>query len=250
MTLGINPPCVAGFILLIPAIYLRLKNGLLPSTEMIHRLVIDSSAAQTELCFLGNIAGTDKSPVVSASPRHRHAYTAVYTMLFAPLKGRAIQFAEIGVAGGHSALLWNMYFKHPETTIHMFDRDQNFLRSAEELVDSETMKFSLMDVGVDGDVRRALTASNPGGLYDVIIDDSSHEHGHQIRIIKEAFPLLTQGGVLIVEDIFRSTPEEEYTRLLGPILHKCSAAYFVQCEHKDRWSPGWDNDKLLVLVKA
>lgn len=217
---------------------------------MIQRLVIDSSAAMTELCFLGNIAGTDKSPVVSASLRHRHAYTAVYTMLFAPLKSRPIQFAEIGVAGGHSALLWDMYFKHPATTIHMFDRDENFLKSAKELVSSQGVKFSLMDVGLDGDVRRALGASNPGGLYDVIIDDSSHEHGHQIRIIKEAFPLLTQGGILIIEDIFRSTPEEEYTKELGAILHECSAAYFVVCEHKDRWSPGWDNDKLLVLVKG
>lgn len=217
---------------------------------MIPRIVVDSSEGMTQLCFLGNIAGTDKSPVVSQAQRHRHAYTAVYTMLFAPLKERAIHFAEIGVAGGHSALLWNMYFKHPETLVHMFDRDQNFLNSARELLNSEGVKFSLMDVGVDGDVRRALATSNGGGLYDVIIDDSSHEHSHQIRIIKEAFPLLKQGGILVVEDIFRSTPEEEYTRPLGAIIHQCSAAYFVQCEHKDRWSPGWDNDKLLVLVKA
>ena len=214
------------------------------------RIVIDSSAALTELCFLGNIAGTDKSPVVSAAQRHRHAYTAVYTMLFAPLKGRPIHFAEIGVAGGHSALLWDMYFKHPETMIHMFDRDQKFLNGAKELVSSQGVNFSLMDVGVDGDVRRALSASNPGSLYDVIIDDSSHEHGHQIRIIKEAFPLLKQGGILVVEDIFRATPEEEYAKPLAAILHECSAAYFVVCEHKDRWSPGWDNDKLLILVKG
>lgn len=217
---------------------------------MIQRLVIDSSDALTELCFLGNITGTDKSPVVSPAQRHRHAYTAVYTMLLAPLKSRAIHFAEIGVAGGHSALLWDMYFKNRSTVIHMFDRDENFLNNAKQLVSSQGVNFSLMDVGVDGDVRRALATSNPGGKYDVIIDDSSHEHGHQIRIIKEAFPLLTQGGILIIEDIFRATPEEEYTKELGEILPLCSAAYFVVCEHKDRWSPGWDNDKLLVLVKG
>lgn len=217
---------------------------------MIHRLVIDSSDALTELCFLGNLAGTDKSPVVSASQRHRHAYTAVYTMLFAPLKAKQINFAEIGVAGGHSALLWDMYFKNRSTIIHMFDRDEKFLNGAKELVSSQGVNFNLMDVGVDGDVARALKQSNPGGLYDVIIDDSSHEHGHQIRIIKEAFPLLTQGGILVIEDIFRATPEEEYTKELADIVPQCSAAYFVVCEHKDRWSPGWDNDKLLVLVKA
>ena len=87
---------------------------------MIQRLIIDSSDAVTELCFLGNMAGTDKSPIISKSPRHRHAYTAVYTMLFSPLKFKPIHFAEIGVAGGSSALLWDMYFKNPETVIHMF----------------------------------------------------------------------------------------------------------------------------------
>ena len=219
---------------------------------MIQRLVIDSSDAMTELCFLGNVAGTDKSPCMDPKGRvrHRHAYTAVYTMLFSPLKFKPIHFAEIGVAGGHSALLWEMYFKNPETVIHMFDRDENFLAHGAELVDSRSVNFSLMDVGVDGDVTRALKASNPIAKYDVIIDDSSHEHAHQIRIIKEAFPLLAQGGILIVEDIFRSTPEEDYTKHLGAILDECSAAYFVMCEHKDRWSPGWDNDKLLVLVKG
>ena len=220
--------------------------------RMIHRLVIDSSDALTELCFLGNVAGTDKSPCVhpTGRPRHRHAYTAVYTMLFASLKSRPIHFAEIGVAGGHSALLWDMYFKHPDTMIHMFDRDENFLRNGQDLVNSQGVKFSLMDVGVDGDVTRALKESNPAALYDVVIDDSSHEHAHQIRIIKETFPLLKQGGILIVEDIFRATAEDDYTKELKDVLPLCSAAYFVVCEHKDRWSPGWDNDKLLVLVKA
>jgi predicted O-methyltransferase YrrM len=107
-----------------------------------------------------------------------------------------------------------------------------------------------MDVSVDGDVVRALKGSRGEALYDVILDDSSHEHGHQIRIIKEAFPLLRQGGLLVIEDIFRSIPEEEYSRELTDILPQCSAAYFILCEHKYKFSPGWDNDKLLVLVKG
>jgi predicted O-methyltransferase YrrM len=214
--------------------------------QMISRLVIDSSDAMTELCFLGKAVGTDKSPYNTV--KHRHPYTAVYTMLFSSLKNRPVNFAEIGVATGNSTLLWDFYFKHPETRIHMFDSDQNFLDHARGLVGNSS-SFAKMDVSVDGDVSRALKESHKGE-YDVILDDSSHEHGHQIRIIKEAFPLLKQGGLLIVEDIFRSTAEEEYTRELGSVIPLCSAAYFVVCDHKDRWSPGWDNDKLLVLVKG
>ena len=165
-------------------------------------------------------------------------------MLFAPLKGKPIRFAEIGVAMGASAILWDLYFTNPAAQIHMFDRDQRLLDHTAGIA-GRRISTGLMDVSVDGDVARALHES-----YDVIIDDSSHEHGHQIRIIKEAFPKLCAGGMLIVEDIFRSTAEIEYECEIGDVLKDCSAAYFVMCEHKDRWSPGWDNDKLLVLVKA
>jgi predicted O-methyltransferase YrrM len=213
---------------------------------MIPRIVIDSSDAQTELCFLGRAAKTDKSPYNTVS--HRHPYTAVYNMLLSPYKNRAVQFSEIGVAGGCSAILWDMYFTHADAKIHMFDADKDFLEHGRRLL-GDRCTFSQMDVSIDGDVVRALKASH-SGQYDVIIDDSSHNHGHQIRIIKEAFPLLKQGGLLIVEDIFRATPEDEYAREIKDILEKCSAYYFVMCEHKDRWSPGWDNDKLLVLVKG
>jgi predicted O-methyltransferase YrrM len=209
------------------------------------RVIIDSSNAITELCRFGQVAGTDKSPY--NTQRHRHPYTAVYSMLFASLKNKALKFAEIGVATGNSALMWELYFTNPEARIHMFDRDEDFLSHGRSLV-GRRFTFDPMDVSKDGDVSRAL---GEGG-YDVIIDDSSHEHGHQIRIIKEAWPLLKSGGILVVEDIFRSTPEDEYTREIfeAGILEQCSAAYFVMCEHAARWSPGWDNDKLLVLVKA
>ena len=214
---------------------------------MIDRIVIDSSDAYTELCMIGKSTGTDKSPY--NVQRHRHPYTAVYTMLLANYKNKHIDFAEIGVAMGSSVMVWDFYFKNPAAKIHMFDCDTDLLERAKELV-GERVQFSKMDVSVDGDVARALEESNPGKQYDVILDDSSHNHGHQIRIIKEAFPRLKSGGTLIIEDIFRATDENEYEKELGDILPQCSAAYFVMCEHKYRWSETWNNDKLLVFVKA
>jgi predicted O-methyltransferase YrrM len=199
----------------------------------------------TELCMLGRATGTDKSPCNTVA--HRHPYTPVYSMLFAPLKNKPVHFAEIGVAGGASALMWDMYFAHPEAQIRMFDRDQNFLANAQRHV-GKRFTFHLMDVSVDGDVYRALGEEK----YDVIIDDSSHDFYHQIRIIKEAWPRLKSGGTLVIEDIFRNEDEEKYVKYLAntTILKDAAAAYFVMCEHKNKWSPGWDNDKLLVLVKA
>jgi len=195
--------------------------------------------------MLGRAVGTDKSPYNGAG--HRHPYTAVYSMLFSPLKNKPIRFAEIGVAGGASAVLWEIFFAHRDAELRMFDRDQNFLDNARQLVGGR-FTFGLMDVSVDGDVSRALGEEK----YDVIIDDSSHDFYHQIRIIKEAWPRLKFGGTLVIEDIFRNEDEEKYVKHLADttILKDAAAAYFVLCEHKDKWSPGWDNDKLLVLVKG
>jgi spermidine synthase len=105
-----------------------------------------------------------------------------------------------------------------------------------------------MDVLKEGDIAASLKRQQ--NEYDVIIDDSTHSLDDQIRIVKEAFPLLKPGGILVVEDIFRAEKEEKYTEQLASVVEKCSAAYFVVCEHVARWSPGWDNDKLLVLVRA
>jgi len=195
--------------------------------------------------MLGKAVGTDKSPYNGAG--HRHPYTAVYSMLFSPLKNKPIRFAEIGVAGGASAILWELFFAHRDAELCMFDRDQNFLDNARQLVGGR-FTFGLMDVSEDGGVSKALGEDK----YDVIIDDSSHDFYHQIRIIKEAWPRLKFGGTLVIEDIFRNEDEEKYVKHLADttILKDAAAAYFVLCEHKNKWSPGWDNDKLLVLVKG
>jgi predicted O-methyltransferase YrrM len=209
----------------------------------IDTLIIDSTAAITELCFLGAAVGTDKSPYNRVA--HRHPYTAVYTMLFATLKDKKIRFAEIGVATGRSALLWDAYFTHPETEIHMLDRDQDFLDHAAAIVGSR-FRFSLTDV-LNAETLKASFEGGDG--YDVIIDDSTHDFVDQIRIIKTLFSRLKPGGYLIVEDVFRSIPSEDFQKELAEVLPHCSVAYFVLTEHAQRFSPGWDNDRLLVLVR-
>jgi demethylmacrocin O-methyltransferase len=218
----------------------------------IPRLVIDSTAAPTLLCLLGHETRTDKSPYNVVG--HRHPYTPVYSLLFGHLRGRPVRFAEIGLAMGASAEMWCKYFEHPDALILGFDRDQGINRVVEGRVEDSRLRTGLMDVSVDGAVRAALEGAAAAGScdasYDVIIDDSSHTHEHQIRIIREALPFVKSGGMLIIEDIFRSTAEEEYERLIGPEIAACSEVFFVDCEHKNKWSPGWDNDRLLVLIKA
>jgi predicted O-methyltransferase YrrM len=215
--------------------------------KSIQHIVIDSTGAYTELCNIGRLAKTDKTPYGDKdTPLHRHPYTPVYSMLFAPLKNKEIQFAEIGVAGGGSVVMWWNYFKNGR--LCFFDRDENFLQNIRNMRFPREPYLGLVDVRKDGDTARAL--KEPGGLYDVVLDDSSHTFADQVRIVKESWPLIKSGGYMIVEDVFRSESEKRYEDELGAVLADCSLAYFVVCNHEERYSPGWNNDKLLVLVKA
>ena len=127
----------------------------------------------------------------------------------------------------------------------MFDRDAHFLRNADGITGPRVI-CKITDVR-DKD---CLGESFGDMEYDVIIDDSTHDIEDQITIIRTLFPKVKSGGFLIIEDVFREKDEKEYQDQLVDIIPQCSAAYFVVCEHKDRWSPGWNNDKLLVLVKG
>jgi len=213
------------------------------SRKQIQHVVMDMTGTYTELCDIGKMIGIDKSPYTTRDGAHRHPYTGVYSMLFAPLQNKPIRFAEIGIAGGGSVILWNKFFR--TAAFHFFDCDVPFLENAKSF-GLPTSKFELMDVSKDGDIARALGSY----IYDVILDDSSHKFEDQIRIIKEALPFVKSGGYIIIEDIFRKTSENDYEKELQDVLPLFSQAYFIMCNHEERYSPGWNNDKLLVLVKA
>jgi hypothetical protein len=143
-------------------------------------------------------------------------------------------------------LLWRTYFTHKDTHIFGFDRDKNFLQN--------TLNFGLpgisvgeMDVYEEESIRKGLEAT--GGELDVLLDDSSHGLVDQVRIIKQGLPFIKSGGLIVIEDIFRDTPDEKYEEALADVLDQFSMAMFVVTEHERRFSPGWNNDKLLFLVK-
>jgi len=217
------------------------------SQKKVQHMCIDTTHTYTDLCEIGKQALTDKSPYIySNTGLHRHPYTGVYAMLFAPLKNKNIEFVEIGIASGSSVVLWWNYFT--KASLYFFDRDQNFLNNvkAMEFPDREPY-LALMDVSVDDGIRASLKAT--GKMFDVILDDSSHVYEHQIRIAKEAFPFIKSGGYLIIEDVYRSESEVKYENDLADIISECTMAYFVVCNHEERYSPGWNNDKLFILVK-
>ena len=206
-------------------------------------IVIDSTNALTELCYMGKLTRTDKTPYNENG--HRHPYTAVYSLLFGSLRYRECKFAEIGVAGGASVVLWNNYFKN--ASFYFFDRDTDFLNNASNYVPKEKNTFTEMDVKNRSSIIKGLEAT--GGELDILLDDSTHTREDQILIIKEGLPFVKSGGMIIIEDVYRNESEEYYLNELKEVLDKFSQAFFITTDHALRYSPGWDNDKLLVLIK-
>jgi len=90
-----------------------------------------------------------------------------------------------------------------------------------------------------------------GELFDVILDDAAHDVAHQTLLIQEGLRFLKPGGLLLIEDVFRDWPEADYIPALEAAISANLISFytFIVCDHVDRWSPGWNNDKMLVLFR-
>ena len=60
---------------------------------------------------------------------------------------------------------------------------------------------------------------------------------------------MNPGGILIIEDIFRNESETRYLESLQSVKDYYSDIFFIETEHSLKQSPGWDNDKLLILYR-
>ena len=206
-------------------------------------LYIDSTHLSTDLCTSGGYFNTDKSPwaLNSVCCQHRKGYTAVYAFLFAPLKDKRINFAELGIEQGSSIFMWRNYF--PLANIHAFELDEQKIANVKALCSSTlpSVFFHNIDVSNDDGFNRGMESA--ACTFDVIVDDTSHEIAHQNTIIKNASKYVKPGGMLIIEDIDRVTPISAFV-----VDEKIWSFYtFVTCHHDNRNCS--DNDKILYLVR-
>ena len=213
-----------------------------------HSFKVHYNSVSTELCELGKKYDTDKSSQRSnrSDGRHCHPYTIFYESLFRSKKNELLDIAELGVLEGSSLQMWKDYF--PNANIVGFDNNEDFLKRYRGLYDMNRTSLSLMDVHSKESISNAFRENVK--QYDIIIEDTTHQFPDQIRVIFEAYKYVKPGGVLIIEDIFRSYKEEDYIEALRPILSHFQDYYFVDLEHENRISTGWDNDKLFILVKG
>lgn len=204
---------------------------------------IDSTNSRTELCELGAKYPTDKSPY-NTQCMHRHPYTSIYNLLFSPYKHKEIRLAELGVGDNMSLKCWRAFFE--KAKLFGFDNNISFLNRAS----NENLKYVIYDFV---DVKSKISIENSlkkHAPYDIIIEDTTHQIDDQIRTIKIATKYLNVGGILIIEDIFKSINENLYKERMCDIMDYYSTCMFVNADHERRCSDGWDNDKLLIMVRG
>ena len=209
-------------------------------------LSINYKSSKSILCDIGKKYDTDKSSQRSnvTNVRHCHPYTLFYDSLFNMKRKERYNIAEIGILDGASLLMWKEYFIN--STIYGFEYNNELIKKFNNKNKNKDIIISHINVTSQQSITNAFSNNIK---YDIIIDDSTHQFEDQIRIISNVYQYLKPGGILIIEDIFKSYNEKTYINRLGGILEHFQDYYFVSLDHVNRNSTGWDNDKLFVLIK-
>ncbi len=149
----------------------------------------EASKIVCDLGLLMQLHGTDKFS--------GHHYDVEYERHFAPLRHRRITLMEIGVGGyvdphcgGESLAVWRDYFSEARIVgVDIRPKHMTF---------GPRVKIRLADQNNPNELRIVNAAEGP---FDIIIDDGSHVQSHVMTSFRTLFPLLTPGGIYVIEDI-------------------------------------------------
>lgn len=214
----------------------------------IKSLKIDYKDSKCELCEIGKKYDTDKSSQRNnvTAKRHCHPYTLYYDKLFNSKKDIKLEIAELGILDGSSLLMWQEYFKN--SNIYGFEYNTTLINNFKQTKNNDRITLSEINVKNTDSIIKIFGELNI--MYDIIIEDTTHEFDDQIRVIENVYKYLKPGGILIIEDIFKHYHENNYINKLEKILDFFQDYYFVELEHVNRNSTGWNNDKLFILIKS
>ncbi len=119
-------------------------------------------------------------------------YLPIYEKLFSPFIGTAVRILEIGVSKGGSLKLWREFFGQ-KASIFGIDIDPKC-----EAYDG---KYGQVRIGSQTDPEFLKRVVSEIGGVDIVLDDGSHVASHQKLSFNVLFPLLSEGGLYLIEDL-------------------------------------------------
>ena len=134
-------------------------------------------------------------------------YFPIYERHLERYRGRPVKVLEIGVYRGGGLDLWSRYLG-PSARLVGLDIDEAAVRAVGD-------RFPVV-LGDQEDPEMLRRLESEYGPFDVIIDDGGHAMRQQIVSIETLFPLLSDGGTYLVEDVHTSYWSEFGGSLHGP----------------------------------
>src|SRR6202020_1838628 len=141
----------------------------------------------TPLCKLAIKYKTDKCPFLTSGDWRTHGYTPYYHEL---LKDKNIKrVLEIGIAGGASLRMWRDYL--PNADIFGFDIDRKLL------IQEDRIKTFYADQSSEQSLIDAVIETLTPFMFDLIIEDGSHESDDQVLTANTLIEFLSPNGIYI-----------------------------------------------------
>lgn len=121
-----------------------------------------------------------------------HSYIPIYEKLLEPFRSQPCDFMEIGLAAGLSLSMWREYLPQARIVgvdVHLnFDPSPHNKGPGTRLIECDATKVNLL--GQLGNV-----------MFDVVIDDASHQSADQIKTFSLLQSRMKPGGLYIIEDV-------------------------------------------------
>lgn len=147
------------------------------------------------LTDLADAAGLDRGSL-------RHQYTQLYNMLLQPFRQRKIKVVLVGLDGGLAVETPGAWADAAKATLSVwleFLPKAEFLaidRAAKAPLDDPRLTYVQCDLEDADEIAEALT-----GKVDVVVDDATHASHHQQNAFCALFPMLSDAGLYIIEDL-------------------------------------------------
>lgn len=160
------------------------------------------------------------------SDKDLNGYISVYYTLFNHMRNNPITLLEIGIGTmipgvsssmqgyalegykpGGSLRAWRDFF--PNARIIGVD-----VQPDTQFTDEPRIETYLCS-SIEKDKVDALMETLDKPQLDIIIDDGSHYHDHQLQTLKNFYPYLKPGGLYIIEDINESCKINKYPSFVG-----------------------------------
>lgn len=217
-----------------------------------YRLAFYTSGAWSEMAGNPLFAWFSANRAASVLDKWAH-YFPVYTRHLDRFRGTAANVLEIGVYRGGGLDLWSHYLG-PGANLVGLDVDEAAVRAV-----GGRFPVVLGDQA-DPEVLRAVHEQH--GPFDVVIDDGGHTMAQQIVTAETMFPLLKDGGVLIVEDTHTSywqtyggglSDPASFVEWTKPRVDDLHSRHHVGIDRRSVWATELDGihwyDSIVVLDK-